>query len=209
VDWLKELLKAQGLSDTQITAIVGGVETNYKGWVPEHRFKDVIDAKKKAEDDLKERDKQLETLSKAAGDNKVLQDQITQLQSDNKAASDKYESELKELRLNTALKLALTGKAHDPEIITGLLDKSKVELDDTGNVKSGLDDQVKALQTSKAFLFVSEKSTQQQFRGITPGDGKTPGSGGDDDQNNMGKRLAEQAAKQSEGLDKARESYFQ
>jgi hypothetical protein len=147
MDWLKDLLKSQGLSDTQIAAIVGGVETNYKGWVPEHRFKDATDAKKKAEDDLKERDKQLETLSKAAGDNKVLQDQITQLQTDNKAASDKYESELKDLRLNTALKLALTGKVHDPEIVTGLLDKSKVELDDTGNVKSGLDDQVKALQT--------------------------------------------------------------
>ncbi|MGO4498819.1 phage scaffolding protein [Paenibacillus sp. 2RAB27] len=209
MDWLKDLLKAQGLSDTQIAAIVGGVETNYKGWVPEHRFNDVTVAKKKADEDLKERDKQLETLSKAAGDNKALQDQITQLQTDNKAASDKYESELKELRLNTALKLALTGKVHDPEIVTGLLDKSKVELDDTGNVKSGLDDQVKALQTSKAFLFVPEKSTQQQFRGITPGDGKTPGSGGDDDKTNMGKRLAEQAAKQSEGLDKARESYFQ
>ncbi|MDF2652076.1 MAG: hypothetical protein K0Q73_7881 [Paenibacillus sp.] len=209
MDWLKDLLRAQGLSEAQITAIVGGVESNYKSWVPEHRFKDVNEAKKKAEDDLKERDKQLETLSKSAGDNKVLQDQITQLQTDNKAASDKYEADLKDLRLNTAVKLALSGKVHDPEIVTGLLDKSKVELDDAGNVKGGLDDQVKALQTSKAFLFVPDKSSQQHFKGMNPGEGKTQGAGVDDNQNNMGKRLAEQAAKQGEGLDKARESYFQ
>lgn len=209
MDWLKELLKAQGLSDVQIVAIVGGVETNYRSWVPEHRFKEVNDAKKKAEEDLKERDKQLETISKSAGDNKVLQDQIAQLQTVNRAASDRYEADLKDLRLNTAVKLALSGKVHDPEIVTGLLDKSKVELDEAGNVKGGLDDQVKALQTSKAFLFVPDKSSQQHFKGMTPGEGKTQGAGGSEDQSNMGKRLAEQAAKQGEGLDKARESYFQ
>jgi hypothetical protein len=209
MDWLKELLMAQGLSETQIAAIVGGVETNYKGWVPEYRFKEVNDAKKTAEDTLKDRDKQLETLSKSVGDNKVLQDQIIQLQSDNKAASDKYESDLKELRLNTALKLALTSKVHDPEIVTSLLDKSKVELDDAGNVKSGLEEQVKALQTSKAFLFVPEKSGQQLFKGMAPADGRDKGAGGGEDQSNIGKRLAEQVTKQGEALDKARESYFQ
>lgn len=208
MDWLKELLRAQGLSETQIAAIVGGVETNYKGWVPEHRFKEVNDAKKTVEDTLKDRDKQLETLSKSVGDNKVLQDQITQLQSDNKAASDKYESDLNELRLNTALKLALTSKVHDPEIVISLLDKSKVELDDAGNLKSGLEEQVKALQTSKAFLFVPDKSSQQQFKGMAPADGRDKGGGGED-QSNIGKRLAEQVSKQGEALDKARETYFQ
>ncbi|MCY9658127.1 phage scaffolding protein [Paenibacillus chondroitinus] len=209
MEWLKQLLKQRGLSDEQITAIVEGVETNYRGWVPEHRFKEVNDAKKTAEDTLKERDKQLEALSKSAGDNNVLQDQIKQLQADNKTASDKYEADLKELRVTTAIKMALSGKVHDPEMVIGLLDKNKVELDDTGNLKSGLEEQVKALQTSKAFLFVPEKSNQQQFKGMAPADGRDKGGGGGEDQNNIGKRLAEQVAKQGEVLDKARESYFQ
>ncbi|MDR6883784.1 phage scaffolding protein [Bacillus sp. 3255] len=209
MEWLKQLLKQQGLSDEQIAAIVGGVESNYKGWVPEHRFKEVNDAKKASEDALKDRDKQLEDLKKSAGDSTALQDQIAQLQSDNKAASNKYEADLKELRITSAIKMAITGKVHDPDMVIGLLDKSKVEIDDAGNLKSGLEEQVKALQTSKAFLFVPEKSGQQLFKGMAPAEGREKGGGGGDDQSNIGKRLAEQVAKQGEALDKARESYFQ
>ncbi|PYI57030.1 phage scaffolding protein [Paenibacillus flagellatus] len=171
MEWLKQLLKAQGLTDEQITAIVGGVEANYKGWVPEHRFKEVNEAKKTAEDALKDRDKQLEELKKTAGDNAALKEQIEKLQGENKAAKEKYESEAKELRLNTALKLALAGKAHDPDIVAGLLDKSKIELDENGNVKAGFDEQLKALQTSKGFLFVEQKPPS--YKGFVPADGKT------------------------------------
>jgi len=172
MDWLKKLLEGKGLSEEQITAIVGGVEGNYAGYVPKHRFDEVNEAKKKAETDLKDRDKQLDDLKKTAGDNKELQDQITQLQADNKTAKDKYEADLKDLRLNTALKLALTGQAHDPDIVAGLLDKTKIELDDNGAVKGGLEDQVKSLRESKAFLFVPQQQQagggQQQFKGAKP-----------------------------------------
>lgn len=173
MDWLKDLLKAQGLSDEQITAIVGGVETNYKGYVPEHRFKEVNDAKKAAEDGLKDRDKQLEDLKKSTGDSAALQEQITKLQTDNKTAADKYAADVKELQTNTALKLALSGTTHDPDLVSSLIDKSKIELDDNGNVKAGLEDQVKALQTSKAFLFVEKQQSQgqPQFRGAKPPEG--------------------------------------
>ncbi|MBB6670270.1 phage scaffolding protein [Cohnella nanjingensis] len=180
MEWLKKLLEAQGLSEAQIKAITEGVETNYKDWIPKHRFDEVNTTKKKAEDDLKDRDKQLEELKKSAGDNKALQDQIAQLQNDNKAAKDKYESEVKDLHLSTALKLALAGKVHDPDIVAGLLDKSKVELDDAGNVKTGLDDQIKALQTSKAFLFVPESSNTPKFKGAKPPDGGGGAGGGGD-----------------------------
>ncbi|MDF2722109.1 MAG: hypothetical protein K0Q59_1784 [Paenibacillus sp.] len=169
MEWLKQLLKAQGLTDEQITAIVGGVEANYKGWVPEHRFKEVNEAKKTAEDTLKDRDKQLEELKKSAGETPALKEQIEKLQTENKAAKEKYEADAKELKLSTAVKLALAGKVHDPDIVAGLLDKNKIELDDTGAVKGGLDDQIKALQTSKAFLFVDKKST---FKGFVPVSGK-------------------------------------
>lgn len=169
MEWLKQLLKAQGLTDEQITAIVGGVEANYKGWVPEHRFKEVNEAKKTAEDTLKDRDKQLEELKKSAGETPALKEQIEKLQTENKAAKEKYEADAKELKLSTAVKLALSGKVHDPDIVAGLLDKNKIELDDAGAVKGGLDDQIKALQTSKAFLFVDKKST---FKGFVPVGGK-------------------------------------
>ena len=46
---------------------------------------------------IQERDKQLETLRKSSGDNEALQEQITNLQAENKAAKEKYEAVIKEL----------------------------------------------------------------------------------------------------------------
>lgn len=141
-------------------------------WIPKETFNQVNEAKKKAEDDLKERDKQLDGLKKSAGDNEALKQQIETLQGENKAAREKYEADMKELRTNAALKLALTADAHDPDLVAGLIDKSKIELDDAGNVKAGLNDQIKALREGKAFLFKEQKGPK--FKGATPPSGSDP-----------------------------------
>ncbi|OME58218.1 hypothetical protein BSK59_08525 [Paenibacillus odorifer] len=209
MDWLKDLLKAQGLSETQITAITGGVESNYKGWVPEHRFKEVNEAKKAAEDNLKDRDKQLDDLKKSSGDVGALKEQITKLQDDNKTATEKYEADMKELKLSTAVKLVLSGQTHDPDIVAGLLDKTKIELDDNGVVKGGLDDQLKSLRESKGFLFAEKQENKPPaFRGTTPADTSKPNGSGGQQPENFGKRLADQRNTGGKDLDKARESYF-
>jgi hypothetical protein len=198
MEWLKKLLEAQGLSTEQIKAITEGVEGNYKGWVPQHRFDEVNTAKKTAEDTLKERDKQLEDLKKSTGDAEALKKQIETLQTDNKAAKEKYEADVKDLRLNTALKLALAGKVHDPDIVAALLDKSKIEIDDAGGVKAGLDDQIKALQTSKGFLFVVEDG-KPKFKGTKPPEGGG-GGGGDDSVGASFAKVANDGGKPAAGL---------
>ncbi|WP_281868313.1 phage scaffolding protein [Brevibacillus parabrevis] len=207
MDWLKELLKGMQLTDEQIKQITEGVEGNYKGYVPEHRFKEVNDAKKSLESTLKERDQQLADLKKSAEGNEALQAKIKELEDANKQAADKYQAELKELRTTTALKLALNGKVHDPDLVAGLLDKTKIELDETGNVKAGFDDQIKALQESKAFLFVPEKKEEGfQFRGMNPVDGM--GAGGEGKQPNIGKQLAEQNKQAGAAMQEAQANYF-
>lgn len=207
MDWLKELLKGMQLSEEQIKQITEGVEGNYKGYVPEHRFKEVNDAKKSLESTLKERDQQLTDLKKSAEGNEALQIKLKELEDANKQASDKYQTELKELRTNTALKLALNGKVHDPDLVAGLLDKTKIELDDAGNVKAGFDDQLKALQESKAFLFVPEKNdTGFQFRGAKPADA-SPGTS-EGAQPNIGKQLAAQNKQSGEAMQQAQANYF-
>lgn len=146
---------------------------NDGNWFPKEKFDEVNTAKKQAESDLKERDKQLTDLKKSTGDNQALQDQITQLQADNKTASDKYEADVKALRVTTALKLALAADTHDPDLVAGLLDREKIELDESGNVKSGLDDQIKSLRESKAFLFAEKKEDKGPvFKGAKPPEGK-------------------------------------
>jgi hypothetical protein len=171
----------------------------------------VNNTKKRLETDLKDRDKQLADLQKAAGDVPALQDQITKLQADNKAATDKYESDMKELRLNTALKMALSGQAHDPDIVAGLLDKTKIELDDNGAVKGGLDDQLTGLRESKGFLFVPKEDPKPGFqpKGATPADGSGGKQDPSDSKTNYGKIAAQNKSADDGDLSKARESYFQ
>lgn len=212
MEWLKELLKNAGLDESKVDGLIGDVNKELpKHFVAKTQYNDVVEARKKAEKEVTDRDKQLEDLKKSTGDAEALNKKIETLQAENKAAMEKYQEEVKELRLNTALKLALTGKVHDPDIVAGLLDKTKIELDDSGAVKGGLDDQIKTLQTSKGFLFVPEDKGpgQFQFRGAAPQEGGGGGaSGGNNDKSSdFGKRLADYA-KQNASTAEAQNHYF-
>lgn len=174
----KEQFIALGLTEEQAAKAAAASTEELKGFIPKSRFDELNDAKKQAEKDRDKVTGQLEEVKKSAGDNEALKKQIETLQADNKAAKEKYEADAAALRLNTALKLSLAGKVHDPDIVAGLLDKSKIELDDNGGVKAGLDDQIKALQTSKAFLFVPEDKGGFRPRGTAPREGSGGGGAG-------------------------------
>ncbi|MCH1965942.1 phage scaffolding protein [Paraclostridium sordellii] len=128
-------------------------------YVEKTKFDEVKQAKKQLETDVKDRDTQLETLKKSAGDNATLKQQIEQLQNDNKKKDEEYQAELKDLKLTNAIKLAITDSAQDIDLVTGLIDKSKLILSEDGKV-TGLDEQVTGLKESKSFLFKSEESNQ-------------------------------------------------
>ncbi len=114
--------------------------------------------------DVEERDKQIETLKKSAGNNEDLKKQIEALQAENKAT-----------KLNSAIEKALTAaNARNVTAVKALLkDLDKAELSDDGSVK-GLDEQIKALQKDEGtkFLFnVQEKSKKPSISGMTPSEG--------------------------------------
>lgn len=147
-------------------------------WIPKETFNQVNEAKKQLDTDLKERDKQLTELKKSVGDNKALQDQIEKLQADNKTKDEEHKTKLNDLAIASAVKLTLAGEVHDPDMVLGILDKTKIKLADDGKVE-GLDDQVKALQSSKAFLFVEKEADGKgKFKGIKPGESKDKSGGG-------------------------------
>jgi len=140
----------------------------------------VNEAKKQLAEQLAERDNQLSQLKKAVGDNEELRKQIETLQAENKAKEQEYQGRLRDMAITTAIKLAVAGDAHDPDLVASLIDKSKVEVDEQGNIKNGLDDQINALRESKAFLFVQKQTDQQtaKFKGMNPADGREPSPGG-------------------------------
>lgn len=199
----KEALVALGLTDEQADKVIAG----YGQMIPKSRLDDKIQEVKDLDKSLKDRDKQLEDLKKV--DAEGLQKTIADLQKANTDAKADYEKTLKNTQLTSALKLALAGKVHDADIVADRLDKTKLELDENGNISKGLDDQLKELQTSKSFLFVPESPSTPPIKGVKPpAEGNPPANPNASTAVAYGKQMAENLAKSTQGLDEARKSYF-
>ncbi len=151
----QEDFTALGISEELAKKAAEASKKELEGFIPKSRFDEVNEAKKTLEEDVKARDKQLEELKKSNEDNETLQGQIKKLQDSNKAEKERYESELKSLKIANAVKLAVNGKVHDEDLVAGLIDKEKLVIDENGGI-IGLEEQVKSLQEKKAFLFKSE-----------------------------------------------------
>lgn len=159
----KEKLLEWGLTEEQAAKVMEGLNGSF---VTKARFNEVNTELTTAKNTIKERDTQLETLKKASGDTKALQDQITQLQADNKKKDTDHAAELKNLKISNAVELALTGaKAKNNTAVKALLVDfiGKAELAEDGTVK-GLDDEVKKLVEGKDTAFLFDK-TGTKFKG--------------------------------------------
>lgn len=140
-----------------------------EAYVPKSRYDNVEEEKKTLQATISERDKQLVELKKNAGDNEDLKKQIRDLQDANKAAKTEYDEKMKDMRLSTAIQIAIAADAQDVGIVSGLFDKSKLILDD-GKV-TGLDEQLTALKKDKPFLF---KDGKPKGKGYEPNGGGGP-----------------------------------
>ena len=159
----KEDLIKLGLTEELAQKVADAFAEYLKGFIPKSRFDEVNEAKKKLEQDL-------EALKKI--DAEGLQAEIERLQKENEATKEKYEAELKQIRINNAVERALiASKAKNIKAVKALLDLENVELDEDGNIK-GLDKQIKKLQESEdsSFLFDIQSSNKQQLKGFKPGE---------------------------------------
>lgn len=160
----KEKLLEWGLTEEQANKVMEGLNGSF---VTKSRFNEVNTELTNAKNTIKERDTQLETLKKSTGDTKALQDQITQLQTDNANQKKAHEAELKALKISNAVDMALTGaKAKNNTAVKALMADflAKAELADDGAVK-GLGDEIKKLVEGKDTAFLFEKSTGTKFKG--------------------------------------------
>ena len=174
----KEKLLEWGLTEEQAAKVMEGLNGSF---VTKARFNEVNTELTAAKNTIKERDTQLETLKKASGDTKALQDQITQLQADNKKKDDDHAAELKKLKISNAVELALSSaRAKNNIAVKALLADfiGKAELADDGTVK-GLGDEIKKLVDGQdtAFLF-DTKAPDKKFKGAKPGEKSDGAEGG-------------------------------
>lgn len=200
----KEQLMALGLTEEQAGKVIAELDNEHM--IPKSRLDEKIQEVINLNDQIKDRDKQLEDLKKV--DAASLQAKIDELQTANETAKTDYEAKLKETQLTSALKIALNGKVHDSDLTASLINKETIELDDDGNIAKGLDEQLTTLQESKPFLFVQKEESKGSLFGFSPVDSqkqkeKTP----DDKRVEFGKSLV-QFSQQNKQLGEARDSYF-
>lgn len=169
----KENLLEWGLTEEQANKVMEGLNGSF---VTKSRFNEVNTELTNAKNTIKERDTQLETLKKSTGDTKALQDQITQLQTDNANQKKAHEAELKALKIGNAVDMALTGaKAKNNTAVKALMADflAKAELADDGTVK-GLDDEIGKLTKGEDTAFLFDTSGKAKFKGAKAAEKSDP-----------------------------------
>lgn len=165
----KEELVKLGLDEETAEKIANASAEELKGFVPKSRFDEVNNAKKTAEDTVKERDQQIESL-KSAGNVDDLKQQITTLQNENKAKDEAHAAELLKVRIDFDVEAALTeAKAKNHKAVKALLDLEKAELGDDGKVK-GLREQIAALTKAEDSKFMFNAVTAPKMKGAKTGE---------------------------------------
>ncbi|MEG1584023.1 MAG: phage scaffolding protein [Anaerovorax sp.] len=169
----REQLKELGLEKEQIDSImkINGEDIEHAKEVTGEESKNLQAEIEGLNAQVKDRDKQLDTLKASAGDNEVLTKQIADLQAENATTKQTHESEMNQLKVNFAVEKALAGaKAKNVKAVKALLDLEDAKLDKDGNVK-GLQEQVDKLTADEGtkFLFDAATQTKPTFKGFQPG----------------------------------------
>lgn len=153
----KEDLIALGLDEETATKVAQASAEELKGFIPKARFDEVNTQKN-------EYQTKFEELSKSTGDTEELKKQIDDAKAEMETKENEYQERIKNLTIDSALKLAVADSVHDADIVTELLKKDGVELDDKGNVKD-LENKVNTLKESKPFLFKEQQAPQPNPQG--------------------------------------------
>ena len=141
--------------DRQVSTEIG------KNFVSKTDFSVVKEAKKQLEETVKERDAQLDKLSKI--DTESLQATIETLKNENQAAKEKYEAQLKQQKIEHAVTMALTSaKAKNIKAVKALLDLENAEIQEDGTVK-GLLENIETLKGAEDSKFLFETNEAPKF----------------------------------------------
>lgn len=102
---------------------------------------------------------------------------VQKLKDDLAAAETKYNTDINNLKLETALEMALTtGKAKNSKAVKALLNMEEIKLD--GDKLLGLEEQITKLKADNAYLFDIADSSQTT---VSTGAGHADSLGGDND----------------------------
>lgn len=144
---------------------------------------------------VKNYEEQLNTLKQTSGDSEALKAQIAKLEEENKAKAGEYQKSLDAQRTQTAVRLALLSREHRPhdaEIVASLIDLDKIEIDEKGNIKKGLDKQLEDIEEKRPFLFQQGTKAPAGAKPYAPNPAATI-QNKQEEKKSIGKELAQRA----------------
>lgn len=187
----REFLRGLGVADEHIQSILDEHHDSLR------QYKEKADSADSLQEQLSAANAEIGRLT---DEKKQYEDTIgdvekqKQLLSEFEKRESDYQSEIKQLQLNSAIKLAVAKEANDANDILTLLDKDQLELSEDGTVK-GLDDAINTLKESKPYLF-----TQIRPTGITPPEGSNPKLTKDEIMNVKDSRERQQLIRENQNL---------
>lgn len=147
----REELKKLDLTDEQINKVMGLHGADVEAM--KAKTEELGKTNESLQSQIAERDKDLKTLKKQAGDNEELRDHYQELQSKYKLDTESLTKELQQTKLNGAVDSALgKAKVRNTKAAKALLNMDEVKLNEKGELE-GLDDQISSLQKSDGYLF--------------------------------------------------------
>ncbi|MEE0139286.1 phage scaffolding protein [Fusobacterium ulcerans] len=158
----KEELIKLGLDEETAKKVEAASTEELKGYVEKTKYSELETVKNQLEESNKTVNKQLEDLKKNTGDAEALKAEIQKMQDENKNKETEYTNNIKKLKVDNAVELALIGaKAKNTKAVKALLNLENLEIGEDGKVK-GLEDQIKNLTKDEgtAFLFEAESKTE-------------------------------------------------
>lgn len=139
-----------------------------KDFVPYSRLKEVINEKANLKEQVKDYNKQLETLKNSNIDTENLKETISQLQAENKQKEKEYQSQIKKIKLNNAIDTTLTNaNVINNKTILPLLNLESVELLENGQTR-GLIEQIENLSSAEETKFLFKQKEEAKISGVTP-----------------------------------------
>lgn len=153
----EELLKAQGLTEEQIKAVMGAMKKEKIYTTTEEKADERISKLKSQKEDLEGQlntaNDTIKDLKKNNADNEELQKTIKQHEDTIKTLKTDSETKIRNLTLDSAINNALTkAKAKHSDLLASKFDRDKLVINEDGTV-TGLDEQLKGFKETYKDMF--------------------------------------------------------
>lgn len=208
----KEKLIELGVPESVIESVLKAYKDSIDGnYVPKATFDAEREKVKDLNNQIADRDKQIEGLKKFEGDNEKLKERIETIETENANQKQQYEEKMATLEQDAILSSQLTPLVNDISDVLPKIDREKLVFKD-GKV-TGLDEQVAELRKVSPHYFKSDKPKDDNKPGWNPfgsnpfeGSGNGDGNGGNTDKD-FGANLAKSIHGDSSNSD-GKDFYF-